>query len=219
MKNLLFFLFLSILFGCDENKPTEPKNSSPRILSISANPQTASINQEIALSCIATDSDDDSLFVFWFANNGIFPYGNSGNSIQWKSPSASGNYLINVIVSDGEALDSSSISIYIYANEIVIPNENVSYNQHIQPVFNVKCATSGCHDDGTRAGDYSLTNWANANTPGIVNEGNVETSILVWKITGLNGDFMPPINSVIPPLTRNQVDGIKTWIREGAKNN
>ena len=104
-------------------------------------------------------------------------------------------------------------------DNVDIPSKNVSYNQYIQPVFNVKCATSGCHDDGTRAGEYSLTNWANANMPGIVNAGNVETSILVWKITGLNGDLMPPINSVVRPLTRNEVDGIKTWIREGAENN
>jgi len=31
--------------------------------------------------------------------------------------------------------------------------------------------------------------------------------------------MMPPIGSIVRPLTKNQVDGIKTWIREGAKNN
>jgi hypothetical protein len=107
-----------------------------------------------------------------------------------------------------------------YLDEIVIPEKNVSYNEYIQPVLNTKCATSGCHDDGTRAGDYSVTNWANVVTPGIVNPGNVETSRLVWRIEGLGVPIMPPINNtIVKPLTLNQVKGIKTWIKEGAKNN
>ena len=104
-------------------------------------------------------------------------------------------------------------------DKVVIPNENVSYSQYIQPVLNVKCATSGCHDDGTRAGDLSVTNWANVVIPGVVDAYNEQTSRLVWRIEGLGVDFMPPVNSIVGPLTPNQIKGIKTWITEGAKNN
>lgn len=104
-------------------------------------------------------------------------------------------------------------------DNVVIPDNNVSYNEYIQPLLNVKCGTSGCHDDANRAGDYSVSNWANVVIPGIVDAGNVETSRLVWRIEGLGVELMPPIGSVIAPLTRNQIDGIKTWISEGAKNN
>ncbi len=106
-----------------------------------------------------------------------------------------------------------------YLDDIEIPSSDVSYNEYIQPVFNVKCGTSGCHDDGTRAGDYSVSNWANVVYPGIVDPGNVETSRLVWRIEGIGVPMMPPIGSIVRPLTKNQVDGIKTWIKEGAKNN
>ena len=106
-----------------------------------------------------------------------------------------------------------------YLDDIVIPSSDVSYNEYIQPVLNVKCGTSGCHDDGTRAGDYSVSNWANVVYPGVVDPGNVETSRLVWSIEGLGVPIMPPIGSIVRPLTKNQVDGIKTWIKEGAKNN
>lgn len=106
-----------------------------------------------------------------------------------------------------------------YLDNVVIPSSDVSYNEYIQPVLNVKCGTSGCHDDGTRAGDYSVSNWANVVYPGIVDPGNVETSRLVWRIEGIGVGIMPPIGAIVAPLTRNQVDGIKTWIREGAKNN
>lgn len=106
-----------------------------------------------------------------------------------------------------------------YLDNIIIPSEDVSYNEYIQPVLNVKCGTTGCHDDGTRAGEYSVSNWANVVYPGIVDPSNVETSRLVWRIEGLGVPLMPPIGAIVRPLTRNQVDGIKTWIREGAKNN
>jgi len=106
-----------------------------------------------------------------------------------------------------------------YLDDIMIPDKNVSYNEYIQPVLNVKCGNSECHDDASAAGGYSVSNWANVVTPGIVDAGNVETSRLVWRIEGLGVDLMPPIGSVVRPLTKNQVDGIKTWIREGAKNN
>ncbi len=104
-------------------------------------------------------------------------------------------------------------------DNIIIPSENVSYNEYIQPVLNVKCAASECHDDGTRAGDYSVTNWANVVYPGIVDPGNVETSRLVWRIEGLGVPVMPPVGAIVRPLTKNQVNGIKVWIKEGAKNN
>ncbi len=104
-------------------------------------------------------------------------------------------------------------------DQVIIPAKDVSYSQYIQPVLNVKCSTSGCHDDGTRAGDYSVTNWANVVIPGIVDAYNEQTSRLVWRIDALGVEPMPPINSVSGFLTPNQRKGIRTWIREGAKNN
>jgi hypothetical protein len=55
--------------------------------------------------------------------------------------------------------------------------------------------------------------------PGIVDPGNIETSRMVWRIEGIGVELMPPIGSLVLPLTKNQVEGVKTWIKEGAKNN
>ncbi len=104
-------------------------------------------------------------------------------------------------------------------DSVIIPDNNVSYSQYIQPVLTIHCSTSGCHDDVTSAGDFSVTNWANVRTPGIVDAGNVETSRLVWRIEGLGVPIMPPANSNVEFLNPNQREGIKTWIREGAENN
>lgn len=103
-------------------------------------------------------------------------------------------------------------------DNVTIPSKNVSYAKYIQPVFNVKCATAGCHDDITTMGGYSLTTWSNALIPGTIDPFSVETSSLVWRIEGVGVPIMPPIGPT-PPLTLNQIKGIKTWISEGAQNN
>ena len=102
-------------------------------------------------------------------------------------------------------------------DEITIPDNNVSYAKYIQPVFNVKCTSSGCHNSESNAGGYNLTTWSNAVIPGIVDPFNVETSRIVWRIEGNGFPLMPPPERGF--LTLNQREGIKTWIREGAKNN
>ncbi|MEW6702170.1 MAG: c-type cytochrome domain-containing protein [Bacteroidota bacterium] len=102
----------------------------------------------------------------------------------------------------------------------VIPSQNVSYSQHIQPVLTAKCAVSGCHDDQTRAGNLSLTSYSNTTADYlVVAPGLPQNSKLVWSVEGTGGKIMPPIGSNVRPLTQNQIDGIKTWIKEGAKNN
>ena len=103
----------------------------------------------------------------------------------------------------------------------LIPSSNVSYSRYIQPIFNLKCTNSGCHDDETRAGELSLTNYANVTAnPAIVFPGEPENSILVWAIEGKGGQkIMPPITAPVAPLTKNEIQGIITWIKEGAKAN
>lgn len=100
--------------------------------------------------------------------------------------------------------------------DIVFPDSNVSYSQHVQPTFNLKCAFSGCHDDGTRAGNLSLTSYLNATAyPGIIIARDSQHSLLAQKIDGR----LPHQTQVDLRLTQNQINGIKKWIDEGAKDN
>ena len=102
----------------------------------------------------------------------------------------------------------------------VIPSSNVSYSEYIQPVFTVKCALSGCHDDRTQAGGLVLTSYGFAIADyTMIAPGNPNNSKVVWAITGNGAPLMPPVGSAVKPLTSNQIAGIKTWIQEGAKNN
>jgi hypothetical protein len=102
-----------------------------------------------------------------------------------------------------------------------IPTENVSYSKHIQPIFNTSCALIGCHDNSSAEGNISLTSWSNATlNPLVISPENSDNSRLVWAIQGLPGTaLMPPIYGTVPPLDEKQIQGIITWIDEGAKNN
>lgn len=99
-----------------------------------------------------------------------------------------------------------------------IPETNVSYNRHIQPIFNVRCATAGCHDDQSRRAGLSLTSYQNATANyNFVFPGNPDASLIVLAIEGRTNIPMPPPGR--PPLSLAQIQAVRTWIKEGAKNN
>jgi len=104
-------------------------------------------------------------------------------------------------------------------DSLFIPSVNVSYNQHIQPVFTAKCNYSGCHNSEDAAGGLMLTSWATTTSNvSVVFPGEPENSILVWAVRGEAGSRnMPPVGSY--PLTQSQIQGIEVWVAEGAKAN
>lgn len=103
-------------------------------------------------------------------------------------------------------------------SNIVFPSTNVSYAREVQPLFNQTCALVGCHDDGSHPSPLKLTSYGNAvlQLPGIVIPGEPDQSTLVFRIEGRVGARMPLNRN---PLNQNQVNGIRTWIAEGGKNN
>jgi hypothetical protein len=117
---------------------------------------------------------------------------------------------ILLIQSCDDTLTSSDV------NNIVMPDSNVSYAKHIAPVFEVKCVP--CHNNnGRQEAGLDLSSWTGVTAdPSIVARGSDSTSILVWTIEGFPPyPLMPPTGKMID----NHIDGIRTWIREGALNN
>ncbi|MBN1448247.1 MAG: hypothetical protein JXA28_09985 [Bacteroidetes bacterium] len=101
-------------------------------------------------------------------------------------------------------------------DDVVFPEEDISYAAHVQPYFNLRCANYGCHEDQTRAGNLSLTSYvALTERPGVVIPFDAESSLLMQKI---DGRLPHPIEVPIL-INENQLGGIRTWINEGAKNN
>ena len=121
----------------------------------------------------------------------------------------------------------SSAFIYIGCDDTItvqdvdnreIPDSNVSFSKDIAPIFELKCVS--CHGSGSLEGGVDLTTWAGVVDPRLVIPGEADTSPLVWTIEQRPGfPIMPPRDSPFLPLTFKQIQGVKTWIDEGAKNN
>jgi len=105
-------------------------------------------------------------------------------------------------------------------NDNEIPESNVSYSQHIQPVLNVKCAISGCHDNATAAGGYAMTSYTNVFRIPLIIPNEPNASHMYLAVTAQGGlTPMPPVYASVPPMSDKEIQGLKTWIEEGAKNN
>jgi Planctomycete cytochrome C len=105
-------------------------------------------------------------------------------------------------------------------SDVVFPPDSVSYSQHVQVLFNQTCALPSCHSSGEGSDRVKLDNYQNlrfgVNGLPMVIPGSPDQSELVLRIEGRTGDRMP-INR--NPLNQNQINGIRAWIVEGAKDN
>lgn len=100
-----------------------------------------------------------------------------------------------------------------------IPEQDISFNDHLLRVFELKCNNAGCHNSQFRAGGVSLASCAEATeSPLVVFPHEPDNSSLIWSIENQSGaSQMPPLG--YQPLTENQRRAIRTWIEEGAKCN
>ena len=129
-------------------------------------------------------------------------------------------FLISVIYlssCDDNPADSSK--------DIVLPDSNLNYSDHIFPLFTVKCGSeNGCHSPnfgGLPAKGLDLTDYNSIRTHMIdgsehlviENQGELSFlyNILLSPISGRRQ--MPPDRE---PLSINNIVGVKTWIDEGA---
>jgi hypothetical protein len=109
--------------------------------------------------------------------------------------------------------------------EITLPDSNLTYTEHIFPLFTAKCGSeTGCHSPnfgGVPARDLDLTNYQSIRTHMVDGsellviefQGGQSFlyNILLGPISGRRQ--MPPDRT---PLSVNNIMGIKTWIDEGA---
>lgn len=92
------------------------------------------------------------------------------------------------------------------------PNGSICFERDILPIFNSKCASSGCHDANSSAEGYVLDSYKHITSSGI-SKGHPSSSKLYNII--IDGE-MPPRRS--PKLTTNEINLIRDWIADGAKN-
>jgi hypothetical protein len=103
------------------------------------------------------------------------------------------------------------------SRDIVFPAKDVSYRSHVQPLFDLSCAVSGCHDTYAYAGGLALTSYVELRAkPGVIVSNDSSGSLLVQVLRGRQ----PHINDALfRRVTEDQKRGIAVWVQEGAFNN
>jgi mono/diheme cytochrome c family protein len=98
---------------------------------------------------------------------------------------------------------------------IIFPDSNISYGTHIEPLWTQRCLS--CHTASTPP-DLSPPSYSSLRNyqPQLIIPGQGDNSLLVQLLDGRASPVMPPVGE---RLTANQINGIKTWINEGALNN
>lgn len=101
--------------------------------------------------------------------------------------------------------------------DVTFPESGVSYGRHVEPLLELGCSFSGCHNAIDRAGNVSFASYVSLfSVPGLVRPGDSLGSILA-QVVSLR---LPHVPADIPRLVnRAQAHGIAVWIQEGASNN
>lgn len=97
--------------------------------------------------------------------------------------------------------------------------EEVSFFKHVKPFMQYTCATAACHDGYTQAGGITLTEYYTyfqSSSIGLVVRENPDASRLNQIIEGKNIHLFN-YNRELP--TKNQQEGMRRWVLNGAPNN
>jgi mono/diheme cytochrome c family protein len=99
--------------------------------------------------------------------------------------------------------------------DTLLPGE-ICFERDVLPIFQSNCAMSGCHDAATQQKGYTFTSYAGI-VAGLAGEAeHPDRSEILEKITETRDDkrMPPPPKS---PLTAAQIETIRNWIAQGAK--
>jgi hypothetical protein len=113
-------------------------------------------------------------------------------------------------------LNSCSDNIITSPDQIVFPQENVSYQQQVRPLLELTCAFSGCHDAETSTAGIDVTGYFQLTSrAGLIIPGKPDNSLLNQILEGKQGHLLTFQNRI----TDAQKKGVRQWVLEGALNN
>jgi hypothetical protein len=104
------------------------------------------------------------------------------------------------------------------AEEFVYPDSNLSFMNHIQPIFQRDCATSGCHTSSSPQNGLDLETltptFQSINGPVIITFEADQSRLYRVLIADYMGISRMPKGRA--PLSTAKITAIRTWINEGA---
>ena len=97
-----------------------------------------------------------------------------------------------------------------------INGSSFCFNSDVLPIFQAKCATSGCHDAITKAKGYQLDTYSNIIRKDILPYDATDSKVFTILFETDPTKKMPPTGSVA--LTDAEKSIIGRWINQGAQN-
>ena len=140
------------------------------------------------------------------------------------------------------ALSLGALALLAACTDFEAPEENrgpdvavaaPSFRNDIQPIFEARCATAGCHSASTRQAELSLADAATSHAQLVERPAEADVPFQrvrtakpdsSWLVRVLEEDparrfNFPRMPLGRPPLTANQIGNIVRWIEQGAQNN
>lgn len=153
--------------------PPEPENQAPVIHSITAETELL-LSASSQIICDASDTDGDELNYWWSADKGMIR--GEGDNITWIAPDIIGDYIIEVMASDGkggETVDSITITVAAEPNQPpVVTAINVTLPD--KPTITI----------GEPQEQLKISRWKPAKIECIAEDPNDDELSYIWLATG-----------------------------------
>src|SRR6187401_3207540 len=103
------------------------------------------------------------------------------------------------------------------AVRVSVADDAPGFNRDIRPILADKCYACHGPDSGTRKADLRLDTETGSHESAIA-VGDPDSSELVRRVSSDDPDErMPPAAAKKPPLTKEQIELVRKWIKNGAK--
>ena len=208
----------------DEGTP-EPENRPPEgIITTPETDVTVALGQIVAFSGSVSDPDGDEITVVWDFGDGI----TSTEVIPGDHTyTEAGTFTVTFTATDEHGL----VDPVPDTRTITVESAQAATLTMVQEqIFNLSCARSGCHGNGSSSAglqlDEGLTYGEIVNVPSVqqpqldrVEPNDPGASYLWLKVIddpSIQGGRMPPSGS---PLSQDQLDLLRGWIEAGALDN
>jgi hypothetical protein len=174
IQKIILVIILLVVISCEEqptNTNSDEFNNPPEIvefiLSLDSPFELSNYNN-VLIQVVAIDRDGDDLTYSWESSRGRFvsPVG-MPEMDQLFAFDSIGIYVVKCSVSDGNSIIEDSINIEVIDNSITLPESNLNFTEHIQPLFRLRCGNvkGGCHSftniGGPPAGGLELISYQN----------------------------------------------------------
>jgi hypothetical protein len=178
-------LILITLYSC----PKETPNRAPVIELLSFSPMNVGVGGTCRITAYVTDPEDDSLTFDWNCESGEITQGNGSRQITWLAPETPGDYIIELVVSDGENI--SNITDTVSPREIPVLSTNVG-----SLIFETGVSTMNFNIVNNGSGEFTWTASTDKSwITGINPETGVTSDATVVEVTvdrnAVNDGFYP----------------------------